>query len=143
MKFSDLKGNKAVSTETADTVGKVSGFVLDPAARTLQALVLKKPDGGPFAPWPALTGVGADAVVVPSKDALVEGSELIDPHSGKDKTVLKKRVLSTAGDELGKVKDIDFDPATGALNHLVVDTSEIAASRLRGVGSYAVVVDAE
>ncbi len=38
----------------------------------------------------------------------------------KDGTVLKKRVLTDAGEDLGSVRDIDLDPETGALTALVV-----------------------
>ncbi|MCW2759019.1 MAG: hypothetical protein JWO46_2765, partial [Nocardioidaceae bacterium] len=141
MRFSDLKGKKAVSTHTADTVGKVSGFLLDPATRTVAALSFKKTGGGKYAAWSDLTGVGVDAVTMPDTTAIVESGPAVDALTGKEHAVLKKRVLSTAGDDLGKVKDIDFDADTGELRYLLVDKTEIAGSRLRGVGSYAVVVD--
>ena len=57
---------------------------------------------------------------------------------------MKKRVLTSAGDELGTIKDIDFDPETGALTTFLLEgASDVAADRLIGVGSYAVVVCAE
>ncbi len=142
MLYKDLKGTKAVSTSSADTVGKVSGFLLDPATRSLVALAVQEdrqrqvhPVVGPHRPS------ATDAVTVADDSVITEGNEQIDALAGKDHGVIKKRVLATSGDELGKVKDIDFDPETGALNFLVVDKAEIAASRLRGVGSWAVVVD--
>lgn len=141
MLYRDLKGTKAVSTSTADTVGKVSGFMLDPATRSLVALEFKKTDSGRYTPWSDLKAVGGDAVTVADDSVITEGNAQIDALADKDHSVIKKRVLATSGDELGKVKDIDFDPETGALNFLVVDKTQVAASRLRGVGSWAVVVD--
>ena len=47
---SGLKGTKTVSTSSADTVGKVSGFLLDPASRSVVALEFKKTDHGKYAP---------------------------------------------------------------------------------------------
>jgi sporulation protein YlmC with PRC-barrel domain len=50
-------------------------------------------------------------------------------------------VLTSTGDELGKVADVDFDATSGALVSLLVDGgTEVEAARLVGVGSYAVVV---
>ncbi len=46
MLYSDLKGRKLVDTSTADTVGKVDGFLLDPSSRTVAALEFKKTDSG-------------------------------------------------------------------------------------------------
>jgi sporulation protein YlmC with PRC-barrel domain len=62
---------------------------------------------------------------------------------GKDHQLLGKRVLSTGGDDLGKVADTEFDPDTGAVTALVLTSGEIAGTHLVGVGSYAVVVHAE
>ena len=52
MQWSQLKGRKVVSTATADRVGKVNGFVLDPKTRTVVG--------------DRLLGVGSYAVVVRS-----------------------------------------------------------------------------
>ena len=51
--------------------------------------------------------------------------------------MLKKRVLSTNGDDLGPVKDVDFDPASGAVTALILDAGEVAGKRMVGIGSYA------
>lgn len=53
------------------------------------------------------------------------------------------RVLSTAGDELGTVTDVEFDGGSGSVTRLLLVENEIAGVRLRGIGSYAVVVTAE
>jgi sporulation protein YlmC with PRC-barrel domain len=50
---------------------------------------------------------------------------------------------STAGDELGTVTDVEFDGGSGSVTRLRLDDHEVAGVRLRGVGSYAVVVTAE
>ncbi len=59
---------------------------------------------------------------------------------GKDNTMLDKRVLSTVGDEMGVVTDVEFDGSTGAITYLMVDGAPVPAERLVGVGSWAVVV---
>ena len=147
MLYSDLKGRKLVDTSTADTVGKVDGFLLDPATRTVAGLEFKKTDHGSVVTWSDLTAVGADAVTVAGATVLSDPEGRLADLATKDGQVLKKRVLSDAGIDLGSVHDIDFDPESGALLELIVGSKKqrhsIAGSRLRGVGSYAVVVKAE
>jgi sporulation protein YlmC with PRC-barrel domain len=147
MLYSDLKGRKLVDTASADTVGKVDGFLLDPATRSVVGLEFKKTDRGSVVRWSDLTGVGTDAVTVAGADVLGEPEGLLADLAGKDGQVLKKRVLTDAGEDLGPVRDIDLDPQTGAVLELVVGAKKhprsIAGSRLLGVGSYAVVVTAQ
>lgn len=147
MLYSDLKGRKLVDTSTADKIGKVDGFVLDPATRSVAGLEFKKTDNGSLVTWSDLSAVGADAVTVARADVLVDAEGRLADLATKDGQVLKKRVLSDAGEDLGDVRDIDFDPTTGALLELIVGEKKtptsIAGSRLLGVGSYAVVVKAE
>lgn len=143
MRFSDAKNHKVVSSSSAATVGKVKGFVVDPATRSVVGLRLKKTEDGDILRWDALTAFGSDAVTVTGPDVIVSEDEQVDALSGKDHAVLGKRVLSTWGDELGEVKDVEFDEATGAVTALLVKgNDDVAGERLVGVGSYAVVVRA-
>ena len=141
MLFSDAKGRKVVSSSTATTVGKVSGFVVDPATRAVVGVQLKKAEHGDLLRWSDITAFGADAVTVTDPDKIGDGGESVRALTGKAHRVLGKRVLTSTGDELGKVADVDFDPVSGVLAALLVDDdSEVEGARLLGVGSYAVVV---
>lgn len=143
MRFSEAVGRKVVSTGSAETVGKVDGFVVDPESRAVIALALKKTDGGDTLPWSNIVGFGADAVTVSGADQIGDASRQVDALSGKDRALLGKRVLSTSGDELGKVDDVEFDPASGRVTTLLGPPDGIAGARLVGIGSYAVVVRAQ
>jgi sporulation protein YlmC with PRC-barrel domain len=141
MLFSEARGRKVVSSSTAATVGKVSKFVVDPATRSVAGVELKKTENGDMLRWSDITAFGADAVTVTGPDRIGDGGESMKALSGKAHRLLGKRVLTSTGDELGKVSDVDFDPGTGALTALLIDRGlEVAAARLLGVGSYAVVV---
>lgn len=140
MLFSDAKGHKVVSTDTAEQVGKIKGVVVDPHTRSVVALLLKKTDGGSILKWSDLTGFGSDAATVTSSARLVEHDEQVDALTGKAHDVLGKRVLDTRGDELGSVKDLDIEPTTGAITSIVLERRSVAGDLLVGVGSYAVVV---
>lgn len=143
MRFSDASGRKVVSTATADQVGKVGAFVVDPVSRRVVALELKKTDGGDTLPWENILAFGTDAVTVETVEKIGEHSEAVGELIGKDHHLVGKRTLSDSGDELGKVADVEFDPESGTVTSLMVGDSEIAGERLVGVGSYAVVVKAE
>ena len=141
MLFSEAKGRKVVSSATAATVGKVSRFVVDPASRSVVALVLRKSGDGDVLRWSDISAFGADAVTVADQSKIGDGGEDVAALSGKPHRVLDKRVLTSAGDEIGQIDDVDFDPASGALTALLVDSGvDVPAGRLLGVGSYAVVV---
>lgn len=142
MRFSDATGRKVVSITSAETVGKISAFVVDPQRRAVVAIECKKTDGGDILMWSDIVGFGADAVTVKDTGAITDPSPGIDALLGKDHHLLSKRILSTVGDELGKVDDVEFDPASGMVEALVFADGQISGSRLIGVGSYAVVVAA-
>jgi sporulation protein YlmC with PRC-barrel domain len=142
--FSQARKRKVVSSSTAETVGKVNDFVVDPATRRVVAVILKKSDGGDVLRWSDLTAFGADAVTVSGADRIGNGDEQVQALTGKDHRLVGKRVLTSGGDELGKLHDVDFDPETGGLSRLLVeDGPEVPADRLLGVGSFAVVVAQE
>ncbi|MGU3435774.1 PRC-barrel domain-containing protein [Actinomycetes bacterium M1A6_2h] len=141
MLFSEAKGRKIVSTTTADTVGKIHGFVVDAESRSVLAVTVKKADSGDTLAWPNIAGFGADAVTVTGADQISAADAEVQARSGKDKAVLGKRVLSTGGAELGSVKDVEFDPSTGSITSLVLESSSVPGAGLIGIGSYAVVVD--
>lgn len=145
MRFSEAKGHKIVDSSTADTIGRVRSLMVDPSSRSVAAVRLKKKtDRGNVLRWSNLTAFGLDAVTIADVTAISELGPELEPLRGKRRRLLKKRVLTTGGDELGDVGDVEFDPGTGRLTTLLLrDGGDVAADRLVGVGTYAVVVRAE
>lgn len=140
MKFSEAEGRKVVSTATAETVGKVDDYVVDPAKRSVVAVELKKTDSGDTVRWSDIVGFGTDAVTVSGAEKITEAPADIEALTGKDHRLRGKRVLSADGDELGEVDDVEFDHESGEITGLVLKDSTVPGVRLIGVGSYAVVV---
>ena len=103
---------------------------------------LKKTDSGDTLRWQDITAFGADAVTVAGPERITDGGEDLGALLDKRNHVLGKRVLATSGDELGKVRDVDFDPATGYVLALLLEDGFVEGKRLIGIGSYAVVVQA-
>ncbi len=143
MLFSEAKGRKVVSTATAETIAKVSDFVVDPATRSVVAIKVKKAKSGDTVRWDTLTAFGVDAVTLPSEDLVTEPDSAVAALSGKHHRLVGRRVLTSRGDELGDVQDVEFDATTGALTALLLRGGSIDGARLVGVGSYAVVVEHE
>lgn len=141
MLFSDAKGRKVVSTSSAETIAKVGGFVVDPKSRSVVAVEVKKTKDGDVVLWEDVKGFGEDAVTVESDEKITEAVGDVAVLADKHHSVLGKRVLSTAGAELGSVKDVEFDEATGTITGIVLDSETAPGNRLIGVGSWAVVID--
>lgn len=143
MRFSEAEGRTIVATESADTVGKITGFVVDPGAARVVALRVKKAHGeGDTLPWSDLTAMGADVVTVEKAMSVQVAHGQLLEQGHKRHEIVGKRVLTERGDELGRVRDVDFDPGDGRVRALVTTGEEVDGVRLMGVGSYAVVVRA-
>ncbi len=140
MRFSEARGRKIVSTSTAHTVGTVRELVVDPATRRVVGVTVKGADKGAVLLWSDLTSFGGDAVTVDGPERLSEPDEHVAQLADKDHAVLGKRVLSTDGLELGKVRDVAFDPESGSVTTLDLDGDDVPGERLVGIGSWAVVV---
>jgi sporulation protein YlmC with PRC-barrel domain len=143
MKFSEAAGRKVVSTSTAETVGRIADYIIDPRQKTLAAIVLKKTSGKEDTiPWDSVDAFGDDAVMIKHEDVLVVPSGRLAELLDKSFREHGKLVLSSAGVDLGKVDDVEFDPKTGALTALVLTDTSIDGKRLLAAGSYAVIVQA-
>lgn len=141
MRFSEAVGRQVVSTSTAQSVGRVDDFVVDPVTRLVIALRLKKTAGsGDTLAWHDVTAFGTDAVTVADGDRITEAGPDVVALSGKPHRLLGKRALSTGGTELGRVWDVGFDETSGAITAIVLGDSEVGGDRLVGAGSYAVVL---
>ncbi|MDQ6849665.1 MAG: PRC-barrel domain-containing protein [Actinomycetota bacterium] len=69
-----------------------------------------------------------------------DANDAVAVLSGKDHRLIGERVVNTAGEDLGPVADVDFDPDTGRLVALTLTSGPISGERLIAIGSYAAVV---
>ncbi|MEO7131335.1 MAG: hypothetical protein ABIZ07_08180, partial [Dermatophilaceae bacterium] len=79
-----------VSTSTAQTVAKVSGFVIDAGRRQVVAVTVKGTKAGDVIEWAAITAFGADAVTVPSESAITTAGGPIRDLADKDHRIMGK-----------------------------------------------------
>lgn len=108
--------------------GELAGFTL--AGRGLFAGPLKT-----SLPWSNVAGLGGDAVMVESEDALVPTQELVE-HSasrgGSGGDVLGSQVLTDSGTDLGKVVDVILEVPDGPGGQADVVGYEIESSEALG-----------
>jgi uncharacterized protein YrrD len=143
MRLREAYGRKVVSTDDAEAIGRVDGFVIDPEQRSLVGLHLAKVGGDrPFVSWTDLQAFGTDAVTVPSAAVLRAATGQAEERAAsKELQPIGKLVLGDLGTALGKVEDVEFDEGSGSLVDFDLgEAGTVASDRLLGLGSYAVVV---
>jgi sporulation protein YlmC with PRC-barrel domain len=141
IRFSDISGNPVMDTSTATTVGKVQAPIVDPVLQRVVGFRVKKSKGpGDVVLWEALAGLGPDALTVDSTERLADPPVELKHRSSSRLNLIGRTVLTENGHELGKVKDVEFDPADGRVTSLILKDSFVDGERLLGIGNFAVVV---
>jgi sporulation protein YlmC with PRC-barrel domain len=137
VRFSECTHRVVLNTSTAEEVGRLDAFAVDPDEHRVHALIVGKSDGGTVLPWSDVKSFGPDAITVDDSDVIR------DPANERDEptTLVGQRLLTDQGYEIGALDDVEFDEASGALRGLIASERAIDAQALIGVGSYAVIVD--
>jgi sporulation protein YlmC with PRC-barrel domain len=94
-------------------------------------------------PWASITTFGDDAVTVATESLIVAPDDRIAELADKTHSAHGKRVVSTEGEIVGEIEDLEFDAATGALTALVFKDGAVVAEHLIAVGSSAAKVQAQ
>jgi sporulation protein YlmC with PRC-barrel domain len=141
IRFSDISGNPVMDTSTATTVGKVQAPIVDPVVQRVIGFRVKKSKGpGDVVLWEALAGLGPDALTVDSAERLTEPPKDLKERASSKLDLIGRTVLTEHGHALGKVRDVEFDPADGRVTSLMLKDAFVDGERLLGIGSFAVVV---
>src|SRR5687767_14231428 len=135
IRFSDISGNPVMDTSTATTIGKVQAPIVDPVTQRVIAFRVKRSKGpGDVVLWEGLAGLGPDALTVDSADKLADPPEAWKARASSKLDVLGRIVLTEHGHDLGKVRDIEFDPANGRVTSLMLKDAFVDGERLLGIG---------
>jgi sporulation protein YlmC with PRC-barrel domain len=141
IRFSDISGNPVMDNSTATSAGKVQAPVVDPVTQRVIGFRVKKSKGpGDFLLWGAIAGLGPDALTVESAERVTEPPKDLKERAGHKLDLIGRTVLTEHGHTLGKVRDVEFDPADGQVTSLMLKDAFVDGHRLLGIGSYAVVV---
>lgn len=136
-------GRKVISVATAEELGQLARFVLDIERASVVALVIGSGKSARIVPWEALSGFGADAVMVADEGKVRPvGDEHERATAAGKRELVGKRALSDAGNAFGTVTDAEFDDDSGALTTLHVGSDEWPSDSLLAVGSYAAILRA-
>jgi len=141
--FRKATGRKLISRATAQDLGAVNHLLVDAVERRVTALVVGRGRNAKLVDWAQLSSFGPDAIMVADELALRPPVDDRERAAADGKLeMLGKHALTEAGNEIGRLDDVTFDPQTGTIETLLVGTREIPAGSLLGSGSYAVVLDA-
>ncbi|MGH9126309.1 MAG: hypothetical protein ACRDZ8_16520 [Acidimicrobiales bacterium] len=136
-------GRKVISRATANQLGTLSHLLLTADCRHVAAVIIGKGKKAKFVDWPALTGFGADAIMVNDDAALRPPTDSREEAAAAGKLdLLGRRALSETGNEQGTIDDVSFDPGDGAVAALDIAGHQVPADAVMGSGSYAVVFSA-
>jgi sporulation protein YlmC with PRC-barrel domain len=132
-----------IARANAEQLGTVSGVTVAEGDHRFRSLHIGGPKRHPrFVDWAAIASFGEDAVIVEDATVVREAADEREEALGRSRGgFLDQRVLTTIGDELGKVDNLDFDPGSGRIETIGVAERRLAGGQLRGVGAYAVVVE--
>lgn len=143
-RMSDLMGKEVLSRSSAERLGRIVHVAIVAEPPSIEALVVKSGRRSGLVHWNEVDSVGPDAVIVTDDASLHDAA---DDHEkrivGGATDPLGKRALADTGNQIGEVDDVDIDPSQGTVEAVIAAGESIAASRLLGAGSYAVVVGAQ
>lgn len=145
MRLSEADGRPVLSRESADRLGELMHVVVDSSTRRITALhVTGRRKKAMLVGWADVVGFGPDGIVVNGDGALrPPGDERERAVVGGDLDLDGRLVLDDHGDAQGALTDVLFDEASGEIGAFVCGDAEIAASRLRQIGPFCVLVRAD
>lgn len=120
LKGRDILGKPVVSYQTGERLDTVKDLVFDQNNNQLLGLLLEEPGWLSSAKVILLKNVqaiGPDAVIVPSKDSIVNANEItVIENILKHNNILKgTHIMTTDGRDLGTMIDLYFDEKTGSV----------------------------
>ncbi len=138
-------GRRVVAVDNAEELGSIKEFVVAPSGRRIDKVQIggrgKKAE---FARWSDLESFGADVVMAERADIAEEAETDRDTAAAKGNvTLLGARILDTDGFEHGAVEDAEFDTDDGSIVSVSSSAGTIGSDRIRSLGAYALVVDAD
>ena len=121
----ELDDKPVVSVAEGTKVGTVHDLLLDAACSNVVAFQVG--GGGLLGghkqaiPYSAVRGIGPDAVMVEGRDALQDVTDVGPFGDSLRRGDLQQEVMTEGGLRLGRVKDGEFDPATGAVTGVLFE----------------------
>jgi uncharacterized protein YrrD len=131
-RISEYLGKPIISADTGEKVGTVADVLVDAHAGRIIGVIVS---GGLLTseqvlPYADVQVMGGDAVIVKSHRHMIGAREWREAGSdaSRSKTYKDKRVFTTAGRELGAVRDVYVNEQTGVVE--AYDVAGLAFTRL-------------
>jgi sporulation protein YlmC with PRC-barrel domain len=141
--LTSLLGTQVVSRASAEHLGDLHGVIVDVSLGTVTAWQVGKGRKARLVDQAHVTGIG-DAVVIDTEDSLREPTEGVEEQTVKGHgALLGALVLGDDGTEHGTVDDVEIDTQTAAIGVVTTADGPVEPQRLRGLGTYALVVAAD
>lgn len=142
LRFARAVGTPVYSKSSADQIGRVIRWVVDPASASVTAVhVGGRRSRALLADWEHVVGFGPDAVVVDDEERLRHPDGEYEEQVAAGHLDLRgRRVLTDTGFEIGVLVDVEFDESTGALTLLETSHTTVEGDGLRMIGPYAIIV---
>ncbi len=117
IKASEIVGRPVVVREGGRDAGKVKDLVVDQTGRRVLGFLIREGvlRGAKVAPWEGLQAIGPDSVVLSSAAGIVSAGDAPEIKAVLDAgtSIRGLRLQTTAGKELGRVEDFQFNEQTG------------------------------
>jgi uncharacterized protein YrrD len=119
-KGSDIIGKQIIDLETGERFGRVKDLIFDQNENLMLALLVEEKGlfkSAQILPLRLAQAIGLDAVIAPSKKAVIEAKQVPEIHRILEgSNVLKgTRIMTLDGRDLGRMTDLYFDEETGAI----------------------------
>ncbi|MCG6919500.1 MAG: PRC-barrel domain-containing protein [Acidobacteria bacterium] len=112
-------GRAVVAREGGQEIGKVKDLVVDPSGARVLGLVVSEGflKSTKVAPWMGVQAIGPDSVILTAVTSVVKAGEAPDIKAvlEKELNIRGLRLQTTAGKDLGKIEDLQFEETTGAV----------------------------
>ncbi len=153
MELRALRGRPVIAIDSGERIGDVVDAFIDPQHRRITGLRVRRTgkDLSDVA-FEDVQSIGADAVMLPSREVLKVASER-DGSALTIEELVRLRVVTELGALRGTVDDAEFDPVTGLLTALIVAPSglggllgrrqRVSIDEVRTIGRDAVVLVAK
>jgi uncharacterized protein YrrD len=145
IRLSEADGRPVLSRASAERLGELRHVVVDVPGRRITSLhVAGRRKKAMMVAWADITGFGPDGIVVAGDGALrPPGDERERAVAGGDLDLDGRLVLDDRGDSQGALTDVLFEEDSGEIRAFVCGERQIPAERLRQIGPFCVIVQAE
>jgi len=115
-RFQDVNsiiGRTVLSLETANTLGHVHDFVIEPGSGQMAGLAVRRPDASfAFVDLSEIHSLGPDAVMIEDEESLLAPDQSLLRHLPLARNqLIKVRVLTESGQLLGRLASVFIDLA--------------------------------